>query len=351
MDILRLMMLFDAHLHLRIEQMMETVVRLIAPYCQAGVVEPNTGNIRTAKGAVRHRDEIKAAAARAGYPNFRPLMTIMLTDETDPADVEHWPESDVAAGKYYPAELYPHGGVSDVRKIGPVVREMEQARIPFDGHFEKAGVHPLKAELPALPDFRYLADNFPDLPISFEHVSTAKAIEAVREYGPNVVATITPQGLWLTKKDVFNQDGVVIKPHNWCRPPAKEPWDLEALRVAAMSGNRKFLLGSDLAPWRECDKEGENPFAGVTNYPVVLPLLVTLFEQYGRLAQLEAFTSLNAARFYGIKLRNETITLVKKLFTVPESIPLFGTDGSDPTKRIKPWLAGEKFPWSPLKAA
>ena len=346
MDVLTLLMLFDAHLHLRIERMMDTVVPLIASYCQAGVVEPNTALIRTAEDAARHRREIKAIAARAGYPDFNPLMTILLTDDTDPADVSKWPESGVVAGKYYPAELYPHGGVSDIRRLKDVLGEMTQAKIPFSGHFERAGVHPLEAELMALPDFYYLADNFPRLPIVFEHASTAEAIRAVMQYGARVAATITPQHLWMTAGSVFDQNGVVSHPHNWCRPPMKTEADRAALLVAVMSGNPKFFLGSDFAPHLESAKLAEKPAAGVANYPAMLSLLATLFEQHRCLSQLKAFTSINAARFYGIKLRNKTITLERKPFTVPESIPLLGTDGSDPTKRVIPWLTGEKLAWS-----
>lgn len=346
MDLITLIMLFDTHLHLRVGSMMETAVPLIAPYCQAGVVMPNTANIRTSEDAIRHRRGIRSIAAKAGYPDFNPLMTIMLTDETDPADVKYWPESGVVAGKDYPMDLYPHGGVSSVFKIRDVVNEMSRVGIPYSKHFEKAGVHPLEAELAALPDFYYLADSFPNLPIIFEHASTAKAIDAVMQYGSNVVATITPQHLWQTKEDVFDRNGVVRYPHNWCRPPMKTADDREALRDAAMSGNPKIFFGSDFAPHPPSNKGAENPSAGVANCLATLPLLVTLFEQYDRLGQLDAFASGNAAKFYGIELRDEWIILERRPFTVPASIPLLGTDGVRPEDRIIPWLAGKEFPWS-----
>lgn len=346
MDILTLGMLFDTHLHLRVGSMMETVIRLITSYCQTGVVMPNTANIRTAKDAARHRDEIKAIAAMAGYPDFNPLMTVMLTDETDPADVEYWPESGVVAGKWYPKSLYPHGGVSGIDKVRDVLNEMTQAGIICSRHFENVGFHPLEAEQMDMHELYHLKKNFPDLRIVFEHASTAKAVNEVMQSGPNVAATIAPQHLWLTAESVFNQYRVVVNFHNWCRPPMKTADDREALRVAAMSGNPKFFLGSDFAPHPESAKLAWKPAAGVANYPAALPLLAALFEQYDRLDRLEGFTSIHAAQFYRIELRDEKITLVKKSSKVPESIPLFGTDGSDPTQRIIPWLAGEEFPWS-----
>ena len=102
-------LLFDAHVHLRIGEMLRAVVPLVARYCQSAIIMPNTANIRTGAQARAHRDEIVAIAQEAGFPDFRPLMTIMLTNDTDPADIASWPDAGVVAGKYYPADLYPHG--------------------------------------------------------------------------------------------------------------------------------------------------------------------------------------------------------------------------------------------------
>lgn len=345
-----LTMLFDPHLHLRVGVKLETVLPLVLPYCQAGIPMPNDGNIKTASEAVIRHQEIRTVATGAGYPDFRTYMSVLLTDGTKPADVELWAESGIKIAKYIPAGLYSHGGVSDLAKISDVIRQMERVEIVFSGHFEKAGVNPLEAEAEAIPLIRYLADEYPDLRIVVEHITDWRTVQAVMQYGPNVVATISPQAFWMTAGDIFDQGGRIAHPHNWCRPPMKNLDDRLAIRVAAMSGNPKFFFGSDFAPYAESDKQGENPKAGVANYPAAIPLLVTLFEHFGRLEHLENFISTFAARFYGIELRKDKIRLVEEPFTVPDSIPFVGTDGSDPSKRIIPWLAGQTLPWS-VKAA
>ncbi|PIR27384.1 dihydroorotase [Candidatus Berkelbacteria bacterium CG11_big_fil_rev_8_21_14_0_20_42_15] len=338
---MRIPSVFDAHSHVRIGDIMEAVVPYVARYCQAAVVMPNTAKIRTGAQAPKHREEIVAIAARAGYSGFRPLMTVMLTDDTDPADVATWPDAGIIAGKYYPAELYPHGGVSDFDKIGDVLSEMGRVGIAFSGHIEKAGVHPLLAEQAAIPDFRRIADRG-DIRVIFEHASTIEAIEAVREY-PHAAATITPQHLWLTADDVYDASRENIRhEHNWCRPVTKTAEDREVLRVAAMSGDPKIFLGSDFAPHLAFSKANIPPPAGCACYPAALSVLAEVFAQYGRLDWLADFTSGHAARFYGIQLSCDAspLTITEEEWIVPGSIFVGSQD-----ERIIPWLAGEILPF------
>ena len=334
--------MFDTHVHLRVGEMMEAVVSLVARYCQVAVVMPNTAKITTGAQVARHRDEIRIIAARAGYPDSWPLMTVMLTDVTDPADVATWPDAGVIAGKYYPAELYPHGGVSDLGKISDVLSEMGRVGIAFSGHIERAGVHPLIAEQVAIPDFRRLADRG-DIRVVFEHASTIEALKAVADY-PHAAATITPQHLRLTADDVYDASRENIRyEHNWCRPVAKTPEDREALRVAAMSGNPKIFFGSDFAPHLAFSKANIPPPAGCACYPAALSVLADMFAQYGRLDWLTDFTSGYAAGFYGIQLAQNisSLTIIEKEWRVLEYISV-GSQG----ELIVPWLAGEILPFS-----
>jgi dihydroorotase len=305
---------------------------------------PNTAKIKTGADAVKHRDEIIAIASRAGYSDFRPLMTVMLTDDTDPADVATWPDANVVAGKYYPADLYPHGGVSNLDKIGDVLAEMWRAGVVLSGHFEKAGVHPLVAEQAAIPDFRRIADR--GMVTIFEHASTAEALEAVDEY-PHAAATITPQHLWMTSGDVYDEkQESILHEHNWCRPPAKTSEDREALRAAAMSENPMIFFGSDFAPHLAFSKGFVPPPAGCACYPAAISVLAEVFARYGNLDQLADFTSERAAKFYRIQLRDETepLTITDKEWTVPGSI-FVGSQG----EMIIPWLANKILPYSVIK--
>lgn len=328
---------FDAHVHVRVGDMLETVVPIVARYCQIAVIMPNTAKITTGAQAAKHRDEISAIATRAGYPDFRPLMTIMLTDDTDPTDVATWPDADVIAGKYYPADLYPHGGVSDLDKIDNVLAEMRRVGVVLSGHFEKAGIHPLVAEQAAIPDFRRIADR--GIATVFEHVSTVQGLRAVKEY-PHAAATITPQHLWMTADDIYDASREHIRnEHNWCRPPAKTATDREALRVAATSGDPSIFFGSDFAPHPAFSKINVPPPAGCACYPAAVSVLAEIFTQYGKLDLLNNFSSRNAARFYGIQLSTTPLAITEEVWTVPDSISV-GSRG----KRIIPWLAGKTLP-------
>jgi len=338
--VLQTPMLFDAHVHLRVGEMMKAVVPLVARCCQAVIVMPNTANIRTGAEAIRHREEIRAVARRAGFPDFWPWMTVMLTDDTDPADVATWQDSGVVAGKYYPAGLYPPGGVSDLTKIEDVLREMGRAGIPLSGHFERAGVHPLNAEQAAIPDFHWVAA-LACVMVIFEHVSTRAALKAVRYY-LHTAATITPQHLVLTADDVYDASRESIRyPHNWCRPVAKTPDDREALLDAATSEDRQIFFGSDFAPHLASSKAEVPPPAGCACYPAALPILTEVFAQRGQLDRLADFTMGRAADFYGVPRDHDApLIITERSGTVPESIPV-GSRG----EHIIPWLAGEVLPW------
>ena len=58
----------------------------------------------------------------------------------------------------------------------------------------------------------------------------------------------------------------------------------------------------------------------------------------GALDKLEAFASFNGPDFYRLPRNQDTITLVKEAWTLPESLA-FGT------QQIKPLRAGESIAW------
>ena len=63
-----------------------------------------------------------------------------------------------------------------------------------------------------------------------------------------------------------------IKPHNYCLPVLKRGRHQEALRAAAVSGSRKFFLGSDSAPRERMVKESACGCAGCYSAPYALAL-------------------------------------------------------------------------------
>jgi dihydroorotase len=71
------------------------------------------------------------------------------------------------------------------------------------------------------------------------------------------------------------------------------------------------------------DKEKAVGAAGVFNMPTALPYIVQVFEAERSVDNLEAFLSLNGARFYGMQPNPDTITLRKVSAAIPvaETIP------------------------------
>ena len=63
-----------------------------------------------------------------------------------------------------------------------------------------------------------------------------------------------------------------------------------------------------------------------------------VFESAGALDKLEAFASFYGADFYGLPRNEETITLVREPWTVPDNYD-FGGD------KLVPLMAGETIEW------
>ena len=70
-----------------------------------------------------------------------------------------------------------------------------------------------------------------------------------------------------------------------------------------------------------------------------IELYAQIFEQAGALDKLEAFTSKNGAKFYGLPENTRTITLIKQ----PQRIPASVTFGDS---EVVPMCAGEEIAWS-----
>ena len=130
-----------------------------------------------------------------------------------------------------------------------------------------------------------------------------------------------------------------IRPHVYCLPVAKREEDRQALRKAATSGAPWFFLGTDSAPHSVRVKETECGHAGIFNAPVALACYAQVFDEEGALDRLEAFASLNGARFYGLPVNEGTVTLYRRSQVVEGEVPA----GDD---TIRPFLAGEEIAWS-----
>jgi dihydroorotase len=152
--------------------------------------------------------------------------------------------------------------------------------------------------------------------------------------GP-IAATITPQHLMFNRNDMLVGG---IRPHFFCLPILKRNIHQSALVAAATSGSAKFFLGTDSAPHATNKKEAACGCAGCYSAFSALELYTTVFEQAGALDKLEAFASFYGPDFYGLARNTDTVTLVKKDWQLPTTLPFAGTD-------ITPLLAGDTLPW------
>jgi dihydroorotase len=334
----------DWHVHLRDGEMLQAVAPYTARQFARAIVMPNLDPPVTAAAAAEaYRERIRSAAG-AG---FTPLMTLYLTDETDPAEVE----SGFAAGAWVAAKLYPANattnsarGVGHVRNIARVLERMERIGMPLLIHGESTDpeVDVFDREKAFIDrTFAALVRDFPGLKMVFEHITTADAADFVLACGPNVAATVTPQHLIINRNALFEGG---LRPHFYCLPVAKREEHRLAVRKAATSGSPKFFLGTDSAPHSVERKESGCGCAGIFNAPFALESYATVFEEEGALDRFEAFASENGPRFYGLPLNEERIALERAEVEVPESIPAAGT-------RIVPFEAGRSLRWRFVGAA
>src|SRR5436853_3827159 len=113
-----------------------------------------------------------------------------------------------------------------------------------------------------------------------------------------------------------------IRPHHYCLPVLKREEHREALVEAATSGNPKFFLGTDSAPHARDAKETACGCAGIYTAHAALELYATAFEEAGALGKLEAFASEHGARFYGLPVNKDKISLVREEWQVPHELKL-----------------------------
>ena len=157
----------------------------------------------------------------------------------------------------------------------------------------------------------------------------------------NVAATITAHHL------LYNRNHMLaggIRPHYYCLPILKRSVHQEALRAAAVSGNRKFFLGTDSAPHSRGSKENACGCAGIYTAHAALEFYAAVFEQLGALDRLEAFASHFGADFYRLPRNADTVTLRKDTWAVPAQLQL----GND---TLTPLGATQELAWRVVSSA
>ena len=304
----------DWHLHLRDGEMLQAVLPETARHFARAIIMPNlVPPVVTLAEAQAYQGRIMAALP-AGMA-FQPLMTLYLTEGTDPADVAAAKASGlVKAVKLYPAgaTTNSHSGVRDLTKVMPVLEKMAEIGLPLCTHGEVTD--------PAVDIFDReavfidtvldpLRRRLPELRVVMEHITTEEGVAYAAEGGENLAATITTHHLIINRNHILAGG---IKPHYYCLPVAKREKHRLALRKAATSGSPRYFLGTDSAPHVDALKEHACGCAGCFTATNTLSLLAHVFEEEGALDRLAAFTSLNGPAFYGLPVNEGTLRLEKR---------------------------------------
>jgi dihydroorotase len=353
----------DWHLHLRDDAALAAVVGDTARRFGRAIVMPNLKPpVTTVAQAAAYRQRIldaldsvvaeprsgePASASREGRPGgageFTPLMTLYLTDNTSPAEIDAAKASGfVHAVKFYPAGATTNSdaGVSNLQKCSATLARMEALGLPLLVHgevtdpavdiFDREAVFIDTVLSPLLRDF-------PRLKLVLEHITTRNGIDFVLSQGLNVAGTLTAHHLLLNRNAIFTGG---IRPHHYCLPVLKRETHRQALLAAVTSGNPKFFLGTDSAPHAKSTKEAACGCAGCYTAHAGIELYAEAFESVGALDKLEAFASRFGPDFYGLPHNTELITLHRKAWTVPAQLDYLAGDP------LVPLRAGELVEWS-----
>jgi len=333
----------DWHLHLRDGAALASVLPHTARQFARAIVMPNLKPpVTTTAAAAAYRERILAALPEG--MRFEPLMTLYLTNNTDPDEIRRAMDS----GFIHAVKLYPAGattnsdaGVTDLRNCYKVLEVMQEVGMPLLVHgevtdndidlFDREAVfiervmRPLRRDLPALS-------------IVFEHITTKDAAQYVAEAEGPIAATITAHHLLYNRNEIFRGG---IRPHYYCLPVLKREEHRLALVTAATSGDERFFLGTDSAPHAIGAKESSCGCAGCYTALHAMELYTEAFAQAGALDKLEAFASFNGPAFYGLPRNEGTITLVRESWNLPATVPMGEND-------LVPLNAGERIDWKML---
>ena len=303
----------DWHLHLRDGGMLKAVLPESARHFARALIMPNlVPPVATGAQAAAYRDRI-AAATPAGS-GFEPLMTLYMTEATDPDDVaEAFASGLIAAVKLYPAGATTNSdsGVRDMDRIRPVLERMAEIGLPLCVHGEVADPRVDIFDREAVFLERVLDPlrrATPGLRVVLEHVTTKDGVDYVRSCDSGVGATITAHHLVINRNHLLAGG---IRPHYYCLPVAKRETHRLALREAAASGDPRFFLGTDSAPHTDERKQSPCGCAGCFTATNALSVVAAALEQDGALDRLEGFASLHGPAFYGLPANAQTITLEK----------------------------------------
>jgi len=212
----------DWHLHLRDGDMLAGVLPETSRDFGRAIIMPNlVPPVVTSRDAAQYRARIIDLLPKGD--GFTPLMTLYLTEATDPDDVALAAKTGlISAVKLYPAGATTNSdsGVGDIEKVMPVLETMAKTGLPLCVHGEVTDPDVDIFDREAVFIERVLAPlrtRLPTLKIVMEHVTTKDGVDYVKSES-NIAATLTTHHLIITRNHLLVGG---IKPHYYCLPIAK----------------------------------------------------------------------------------------------------------------------------------
>jgi dihydroorotase len=330
----------DWHLHFRDGDMLAETVPATSRCFNRAIVMPNlVPPVTTTELALAYKERILAAVPSTD--TFEPLMTLFLTNDTSPDEIVKAKAAGIVASKLYPAGATTNSdaAVKGIKSLYPVFEKMQEVGmlLLIHGEVTQAHIDIFDREKAFIDTFlKDIVNDFPNLKIVFEHITTKDAADFVMASSNNVAATITPQHLLLNRNDLLVGG---VRPHNYCLPVLKRNIHQQALQAVVASGSKKFFLGTDSAPHEKHKKENACGCAGCYSAWSAIELYAQIFDQLDALDKLEGFASHYGPDFYGLARNEGTITLEQQDWQVPELVTLPSND------EIVPFFAGQTLNW------
>ena len=312
----------DWHLHLRDGAMLRAVLPETTAHFARAIIMPNlVPPVVTFAQAQAYHARIMAALPDGA--DFIPLMTLYLTEDTDPDDVA----AAHASGLVHAVKLYPAGattnsasGVANFDAIRAVLERMADIGLPLCVHGEVTDDDIDIFDREAVFIDRVLdpiRQTTPGLRVVMEHITTRNAVDYAMAQDDTLGATITTHHLVINRNHILAGG---IKPHYYCLPVAKREEHRLALRAAATSGDARFFLGTDSAPHTDANKLLPCGCAGCFTATNTMSILAHVFEEEQALERLEGFASLNGPAFYRLPPNDAQLTLTNTPATFPTHI-------------------------------
>jgi dihydroorotase len=332
----------DMHVHFREGNLLDFAVNATAEHFHHAVAMPNLIDpVTTYKKALKYYEQIQTVS---NHSHFKPLVTMYLTGDIKEIDIsEGASDSRVIGVKLYPAGVTTNSsnGVSNIQDCYKIFEWMEKYDLPLlvHGEVNNPETDIFDREKLFIDELMLITQNFPELRVIFEHISTKDAVDFVKDSADLVAATITPQHMVLNRNDLLSGG---LKPHHYCLPVVKREIHRKAIAEAAFSGNRKFFLGTDSAPHYKNQKQSSCGCAGIFSASTALVIYLDAFDKAGALEKFEDFCVNNSSHFYRLAKTDKQITFKKEIFEVQSSYAVGDQE-------IIPFMANQKISWSIAK--